>query len=133
MHPGSKSRKARQEELKALVIAAAAAADEETAKLIAAAETFDPEAASPTDEPFTEELDYHAMTVVELKALCAESNLAQYGTKAELIERLNLNELDSTEAPVETAAEEDTANPVETAVAQGSEVSESNGEERQEE
>ena len=73
------------------------------------------------------------MTVVELKALCAESTLAQYGTKAELIERLNLNELDSTEAPVETAAEEDTATPVETAVAQGSEVSESNGEERQEE
>lgn len=97
-------------------------------------ETFDPEAGKPTDDPFPATVDYSTMTVAELKALCAERGLAQYGTKAELIERLTS---ESTEAPVEeTAAEEDTATPEESAVATETtegDVSESEGGEEPEE
>lgn len=132
LHPNSESRRARQAEM--------AATREEASRIaadkLAAEETFDPEDAAPTKEPFTEELkDYASMTVAELKALCAERGLTVSGTKAELIARLASDDAsDSTEAPVEeTAAEEDTATPVEeTAVAPKTgegEVSESEGEE----
>lgn len=127
MHHNSEERKARQLELEAM---------HQLIEESLAEEVFDPEAGKPTDDPFPEELaeiDYSTMTVAELKALCSERGLAQYGTKAELIERLTS---ESTEAPVEeTAVEEDTATPEESAVAtenQEGEVSESEGGETEE-
>jgi hypothetical protein len=142
MHPNSESRKARQEEMAKEREAARLAEEErlaEEARILAektaAEETFNPEDAAPSEEPFQDELkDYASMTVAELKALCAERGLTVSGTKAELITRLTADdESDSTEAPVETAAEEDTATPDESAVAQETqegEVSESEGEEQ---
>lgn len=120
LSPNSESRKARQLEMQTV--------KEEAVEDPIVEEVFDPEAGKPTDDPFPTEIDYSSMTVAELKALCAERGLAQYGTKAELIERLS----QSTEAPVEeTAVEEDTATPEESAVAPESqeegEVSESEG------
>lgn len=142
LHPGSESRKARQEQMaqereaKRLVEEARLAEEaKELADKLAAEETFDPEDAVVSDEPFSEELkDYASMTVAELKALCAERGLTVSGTKPELIARLTADDdaSDSTEAPVETAAEEDTATPdEESAVApetKEGEVSESEGE-----
>ena len=123
--PNSESRKARQLETQTVKeeVVEDPVVEEPTV------DVFDPEAGKPTDDPFPSDVDYSSMTVAELKALCAERGLAQYGTKAELIERLS----QSTEAPVEeTAVEEDTATPEEeSAVAPESqeegEVSESEG------
>lgn len=123
--PNSESRKARQAELNAVKEEVV----EDPVVEEPAVDVFDPEAGKPTDNPFPSHVDYSSMTVAELKALCVERGLAQYGTKAELIERLS----QSTEAPVEeTAVEEDTATPEESAVATESqekegEVSESEG------
>ena len=135
LHPNSESRRARQAEMAQLREAVSRIA----ADKLAAEETFDPEDASPTTEPFTEELkDYASMTVAELKALCAERGLTVSGTKAELIARLTSDDesSDSTEAPVEEAAAEvDTATPVEEAAVAPEtiegEVSESEGETEQ--
>ena len=120
LSPNSESRKARQAELNAI--------KDEVVEDPIVEEVFDPEAGKPTDNPFPSDVDYSSMTVAELKALCVERGLAQYGTKAELIERLS----QSTKAPVEeTAVEEDTATPEASAVAtenqEEGEVSESDG------
>ena len=119
LSPNSESRKARQLEMQTV---------KEEVVEDPVVDVFDPEAGKATDNPFPTDVDYSSMTVAELKALCVERGLAQYGTKAELIERLS----QSTEAPVEeTAVEEDTATPEESAVAPESqeegEVSESEG------
>lgn len=97
-------------------------------------ETFDPETGKTTDNPFPEELqNYSSLTVVELKALCAERNLAVSGNKSELIARLEADDTsDSTEAPADEAAvEEEEAVPEQSAAAEDTkegEVSESGGE-----
>ncbi len=125
MHPGDPDRKARQLEMAQIEI---------VPLKDPAGEVFDPEASKPTDDPFPEELqDYSSMTVPELKALCAERDIAVSGIKTELIERLNLDDAShSTEAPVEeTAVIEEEAVPEESAAVEETvegEVSESGGE-----
>tara|TARA_R110002020_G_scaffold118792_6_gene271387 strand:- start:20182 stop:20580 length:399 start_codon:yes stop_codon:yes gene_type:complete len=125
MHPNDPDRKARQLEMAQIDI---------VPLKDPTGEVFDPESSKPTDDPFPEELqDYSSMTVPELKALCAERNIAVSGIKTELIERLNLDDTShSTEAPVEeTAVIEEEAVPEESAAVEETvegEVSESGGE-----
>ena len=88
---------------------------------------FDPEAGSPTNNPFPDDLsNYNSLNVTELKDLCRERDLLVSGSKQELIARLN--ESDSPEAPVdETAVEEEEVVPEESATIEEGEVSESGG------
>ena len=108
-------------------------------EVLASTDTFDPEAGKATDVPFVEEVtdEYDNLTVANLKAILKARDLSLTGNKAELIQRLRLddaNTSDSTEAPVEEAAvEEDTVAPTEEVAAtieenQEGEVSESGGE-----
>ena len=82
-------------------------------EVLASTDTFDPEAGKASDTPFIEEItdEYDNLTVAELKELLKARGLSIAGVKADLIQRLRLddaNTSDSTEAPVEeTAAEEE--------------------------
>jgi len=86
-------------------------------EVLASADTFDPEAGKATDVPFVEEVtdEYDNLTVAELKELLKARGLSIAGVKADLIQRLRLddaNTSNSTEAPVEEAAvEEETEAP----------------------
>jgi hypothetical protein len=69
--------------------------------------------------PFSEDTDYDAMTVVELRELCKERDLTVRGTKAEIVLRLRRDDEgiyetvetdnDETEAPAEEAAAEESS------------------------
>ena len=82
-------------------------------------EVFNPE--SPlTDNPFEVTPDgYEDMTVVELKELLKARNLSTSGNKAELIQRLRMDDAGpetSEEAPADAAATEEEVAPADAAV-----------------
>lgn len=94
---------------------------------------FHPDAAAVDENPFPEELsnddsiDYESLTVTDLRELLKERSLPVYGTKAELIARLETNDASPSEEAlaesVEAPSEEEVVSSEEDA--QGGDVSES--------
>jgi len=82
-------------------------------------EIFDPETGKTTDNPFTDEIKYNTMTLVELRELCKEQGLPSSGNKADLIARLLDSDM-ALSSEEETAVEEKVA-PSEDAVTETTE------------
>ena len=77
--------------------------------------------------PFVvDEVQYDSLTVAELRKLCKERGLPVYGTKAEIVLRLNQDDEGVTDGPTEEVAPEETpdAPTEEVAAPNGSEIDE---------
>jgi hypothetical protein len=90
-------------------------------------EEINPLVQEETPSPFVvDEVQYDSLTVAELRKLCKERGLPVYGTKAEIVLRLNQDDEGVTDGPTEEVAPEETpdAPTEEVAAPNGSEIDE---------
>ena len=98
-------------------------------------EEINPLAQEKIPSPFAvDEVQYDSLTVAELRELCKERGLPVYGTKAEIVLRLNQNDTGVTDGPTEEVAPEETpdAPTEEVAAPNGSEIDETTSSDEQE-